>query len=92
MTKETVIILLILAALAWSCSVLAEPFVSVGLGVHDAATAAPEINLSVPLGILETGYEYHNFQLKFTHISGLATREQGYGLNMISINYVWRIK
>ena len=72
-------------------SVQAEPFISVGLGVHSSGMDEPEINLDIPLGIVEAGYQFDSgFNVKYTHISGLTTKELGFGLNMLSINYIWR--
>jgi hypothetical protein len=71
--------------------VLAEPFVSFGLGVHSMKDK-PEIHLDRYVGVLETGYRKDNWILKYTHVSGLRTTEKGYGLNMITVNYIHEFK
>ena len=83
--------LLLLTALI-APNVLAGPYLSLGIGAHPGADR-PEIVLDNPIGIVETGYEYDNgIVVKYTHMSGIGTRESGYGLNLISVNYVWRWK
>lgn len=67
-------------------------YLSVGLGVHDAKTAAPEITLGSSLGIVEFGYVKNNWDIKYTHVSGIREKEQGYGINALSVNYRWWIK
>ena len=80
MMKKLILIYLL------SNNALAEPFIDFGIGVH-ANNDRPEVSLSNPLGIVEAGYNINQYTIKYTHISGINEREQGYGFNMISIHF-----
>ena len=89
----TIILAVALILLLTYCSAtMADPYVSVGLGVHDASIDAPEINLGSSLGIVEVGYQYKQWDFKFSHVSGIEDREAGYGFNALSINYRWWLR
>lgn len=77
--------------LLFPTQVLAGPFFSLGIGVHSPADR-PEINLDRTVAVVELGYRKNNYSLKYIHISGLKTKEQGYGLNVFSINYTKEFK
>ena len=78
-------IVLFIALIAPSIS-FAEPFLSLGFAIHGKADK-PEIGLQNPLGIVEAGYRRKPFVIKYTHVSGITQKENGYGLNMISVQY-----
>lgn len=63
---------------------------TLGLALHNPSWDAPEIDLDSMLGIVEINYQVKPaWHVGFTHISGLKTWEQGYGLNMLTVKMTW---
>jgi len=60
----------------------------VGIGVHDSALDGPEFALNNPIGIVAMKYQTDSpVSFNARHMSGITQQEQGYGSNVISIEY-----
>jgi hypothetical protein len=65
--------------------------ISVGLALHNPVWSEPEINLEPVVGVVQVDRQLTNrVKLSFTHISGIKTREEGLGLNMLGLMYTFK--
>ena len=63
-----------------------------GLAVHPTALDNPHDRMENPLGVVRAENNIGNFQTYYEHISSVPNNDDGMGLNMFGINYLFEVR